>query len=81
MAYYKLKEEELDSKIWRTRFGRGYATVARQTTEWTCTEQTSIEQTYAAFEFELFISRQLIVCGVYIGTSDKQLSGSLKPDG
>jgi hypothetical protein len=31
--YWKLKEEALDRTMWRTRFGRGYGTVLRQTTE------------------------------------------------
>jgi hypothetical protein len=31
--YWKLKEEELDRTKWRTRFGRGYGPVVRQTTE------------------------------------------------
>jgi hypothetical protein len=31
--YWKLKEEELDRILWRTRFGRGYGPVVRQTTE------------------------------------------------
>jgi hypothetical protein len=29
----KLKEEALDRTLWRTRFGRGYGLVVRQTTE------------------------------------------------
>jgi hypothetical protein len=29
-----LKEEALDRTQWRTRFGRGYGLVVRQTTEW-----------------------------------------------
>jgi hypothetical protein len=29
-----LKEEALDRIVWRTRFGRGYGPVLRQTTEW-----------------------------------------------
>jgi hypothetical protein len=32
--YWKLKEEALDHTLWRTRFGRGYGPVVRQTTEW-----------------------------------------------
>jgi hypothetical protein len=32
--YWKLKEEALDRTMWRTRFGRGYGPVVRQTTEW-----------------------------------------------
>jgi hypothetical protein len=32
--YLKLKEEALDRTLWRTRFGRGYGPVVRQTTEW-----------------------------------------------
>jgi hypothetical protein len=31
-GYWKLKEEALDRSLWRTRFGRGYGTVVRQTT-------------------------------------------------
>jgi hypothetical protein len=30
-GYCKLKEEALDSTVWTTRFGRGYAPVVRQT--------------------------------------------------
>jgi hypothetical protein len=30
--YWKLKEEALDRTLWRTRFGRGYGPVVRQTT-------------------------------------------------
>jgi hypothetical protein len=30
--YWKLKEEALDHTLWRTRFGRGYGPVTRQTT-------------------------------------------------
>jgi hypothetical protein len=30
--YWKLKEEALDCTQWRTRFGRGYGPVGRQTT-------------------------------------------------
>jgi hypothetical protein len=32
--YWKLKEEALDRTLWRTRFGRGYGPVVRQTAEW-----------------------------------------------
>jgi hypothetical protein len=32
-GYWKLKEEALDRTLWRTRFGRGYGSVARQTAE------------------------------------------------
>jgi hypothetical protein len=32
-GYRKLKEEALDRTVWRTRFGRGYGTFVRQTTE------------------------------------------------
>jgi hypothetical protein len=32
-GYCKLKEEALDRFLWRTRFGRGYGAVARQTTQ------------------------------------------------
>jgi ribosomal 50S subunit-associated protein YjgA (DUF615 family) len=32
-GYCKLKEEALDCTLWRTRFGRGYGPVVRQTTE------------------------------------------------
>jgi hypothetical protein len=32
-SYWKLKEEALDLTLWRTRFGRGYGPVVRQTTE------------------------------------------------
>jgi hypothetical protein len=31
--HWKLKEEALDRTLWRTRFGRGYGPVVRQTTE------------------------------------------------
>jgi hypothetical protein len=31
--YWKLKVEALDRTQWRTRFGRGYGPVVRQTTE------------------------------------------------
>jgi hypothetical protein len=31
--YWKLKEEALDRILWRTRFGRGYGPVVRQTAE------------------------------------------------
>jgi hypothetical protein len=31
--YWKLKEEALDRTQWRTRFGRGYGPVVRQTAE------------------------------------------------
>jgi hypothetical protein len=31
--YWKLKAEALDRTLWRTRFGRGYEPVLRQTTE------------------------------------------------
>jgi hypothetical protein len=31
---WKLKEEALDRTMWKTRFGRGYEPVVRQTTEW-----------------------------------------------
>jgi hypothetical protein len=30
--YWKLKEKTLDRTLWRTRFGRGYGLVIRQTT-------------------------------------------------
>jgi hypothetical protein len=30
--YWKLKEENQDRTLWRTQFGIGYGTVARQTT-------------------------------------------------
>jgi hypothetical protein len=31
--YWKLKEEALDSSLWRSGFGRGYGPVVRQTSE------------------------------------------------
>jgi hypothetical protein len=31
--YWKVKEEVLDGTMWRTRFGRGYGPVVRQSTE------------------------------------------------
>jgi hypothetical protein len=31
--YWKLKEEALDHTVWKTRFGRGFGPVVRQTTE------------------------------------------------
>jgi hypothetical protein len=31
--YWKLKEEALDRTLWRTRFGRGYGPVVRQSTK------------------------------------------------
>ena len=31
-GYWKLEEEALDRTVWRTRFGRGYGPVVRQTT-------------------------------------------------
>jgi hypothetical protein len=31
--YWKLKEEALDRTLWRTRFGRGYRPVVRQSAE------------------------------------------------
>jgi hypothetical protein len=33
IRYWKLKEEALDRTLWRTRFGRGYEPVVRQTIE------------------------------------------------
>jgi len=32
-GYYHLKEEVLDSTMWRARFGRGFGPVVRQTTK------------------------------------------------
>jgi len=32
-GYWKLKEDKPDRTVWRTRFGRGYGLVAKQTTE------------------------------------------------
>ena len=32
-GYWKLKEVTLDRTLWRTRFGRGYGPVTRQTTK------------------------------------------------
>jgi hypothetical protein len=32
-GYWKLKKEALDRTLWRTRFGRGYGPVVRQTAE------------------------------------------------
>jgi hypothetical protein len=32
-GYWKLKEEALERTVWRTRFGRGYGPVVRQTAE------------------------------------------------
>jgi hypothetical protein len=32
-GYWKLKEDAVDRTVWRTRFGRGYGPVVRQTTE------------------------------------------------
>jgi len=31
-GYWKLKEEALNGTLWKTRFGRGYGPVVRQTT-------------------------------------------------
>jgi hypothetical protein len=33
IGYWNFKEEALDRTLWRTRFGRGYGPVVRQTTE------------------------------------------------
>jgi len=33
-GYFKLKDETLDCTLYRTRFGRVYGPVVRQTTEW-----------------------------------------------
>jgi hypothetical protein len=33
LQYWELKEEALDRTLWRTRFGRGYGPVVRQTAE------------------------------------------------
>jgi hypothetical protein len=33
-GYWKLNEEALDRAVWRTRCGRGYGPVVRQTAEW-----------------------------------------------
>jgi hypothetical protein len=32
--YWRLKEEALHRTLWRSRFGRGYGPVVRQTAEW-----------------------------------------------
>jgi len=32
-GYWKMKEEALDRNHWRTRFGKGYGPVVRQTTQ------------------------------------------------
>jgi hypothetical protein len=32
-GYWQLKEEELDRSLWRIPFGRGYAPVAKHTTQ------------------------------------------------
>ena len=32
-GYWKLKEKALDCTVWRTRFGRGYGPVVRQSNE------------------------------------------------
>jgi hypothetical protein len=34
--YWQLKEDALDRTLWRTRFGRGYVPVVRQTTVYIC---------------------------------------------
>jgi hypothetical protein len=34
IGYWKLKDEALDRTLWRTRFGKGYGPVVRQTKEW-----------------------------------------------
>jgi hypothetical protein len=39
-----LKEEALNRTLWRTRFGRGYGPVVRQTTEWMNEWNTICEQ-------------------------------------
>jgi hypothetical protein len=39
--YWKLKEEALDRTLSRTRFGRGYGPVVRQTAEWMKIERIS----------------------------------------
>jgi hypothetical protein len=41
--YWKLKEEAQDRTLWRTQFGRGYGTFARQNTNWTWTNIRSQE--------------------------------------
>ena len=42
-GYWKLKEEALDRNLWRTRFGRGYGPVVRQTAEWSKTVCRHVE--------------------------------------
>jgi hypothetical protein len=43
--YWKLKEEALDRTVWRTRSGRGYGPVVRQTTEHESMYSTTMEVT------------------------------------
>jgi hypothetical protein len=40
-----LKEEALDSTLWRTRFGRGFGPVVRETTEWMKDSSISLKVT------------------------------------
>jgi hypothetical protein len=42
----KLKEEALDRTLWRTRFGRGYGPVVRQTAEWMNVNEQNSNETY-----------------------------------
>ena len=49
--YWKLKEKTLDHTLWRTRFGRGYGLVIRQTTWW-CNDR----QTWANLQVDVRIS-------------------------
>jgi hypothetical protein len=53
-GYWKLKEEALDRTVWRTRFGRGYGAVVRQTAEWMNTYKVNtFSKLYVCFRDEM----------------------------
>jgi hypothetical protein len=62
-----LKEEALDRTLWRTRFGRVYGPVVRQTTEWMnewpCLAKAEGVPVWFGPQFSVFSIRSLISSG------------------
>jgi hypothetical protein len=69
-----LKEEALDRTQWRTRFGRGYGPVVRQTAEW-------IDGCQNFFKLRMIGKCRFQLYSKYIGTEkDKAWCGVLSKD-
>ena len=63
-GYSHLKEEALDSTMWRTRFGRGFGPIVRQTTKLINKLRITIDSN--TFPFLMFMGQCIVIIFYYI---------------